>query len=123
MTMNILSINIMHHFYHQRIMKMYLPDQNMNHQNEEYAIMKILFWIYYEINQIVLNFRSHFYFLLSMTRNYHHIWIRSANTLTPKITTFIPMIRWGKLLLNEVIRNVKTTTTTQAISIIFINCY
>ena len=36
--------------YHQRTMKMYLPDQNMNHQNEEYAIMKILFWIYYEIN-------------------------------------------------------------------------
>ena len=24
-----LSINIMHHFYHQRILKMYLLDQNM----------------------------------------------------------------------------------------------
>ena len=29
MIMEFLSINIMHHFYHQRIMKMYLPDQNI----------------------------------------------------------------------------------------------
>ena len=36
---------------------------------------------------------------LSMTQNCHHIWFRSVNTLTPKITRFIPIIRWAKLLL------------------------
>ena len=42
-----LSINIMHHFYHQIIMKMYLPDQNMIKQNEDYVVIKTLFWVYY----------------------------------------------------------------------------
>ena len=96
MTMQILSVNIMHHFYHKKIMTMYLPDQNIIQQNKEYFVIKRLSWIYYEINQRVLNGRYHFYFLLSMTQNYHHIWLRSVNTLTPKITKFIPMIICAK---------------------------
>ena len=34
-------------FYHQKIMKMYILYQNMIQQNEEYAVIKRLFWIYY----------------------------------------------------------------------------
>ena len=33
-----------------------------------------------------------YYFLLSTTRNCHHIWFSSVNTLIPQITKFIPMI-------------------------------
>ena len=62
-----LSINIMHHLYHQRILKMYLPYQNMIQEKEEYAVIKILFWVYYLKNQRVFNYRYHCYFLLSMT--------------------------------------------------------
>ena len=117
------SIKIMHHFYNQRIMKMYPPDQNIVQRNEEYSVIKIIFLIYYQINQIVFNGSYHFYYLLSMTQNCHHIWIISVNTLTPKIKKFIPMIIWEKLLLTSVIRNAKTTKNTEAISIIFRNCY
>ena len=42
-----LSINIMHHFYHQIITKMYLLYHNMIQKNEEYVLIKTLFWIYY----------------------------------------------------------------------------
>ena len=35
-----LSINIMHHFYHQRIMNMYLLDQNMIQRNGELDTIK-----------------------------------------------------------------------------------
>ena len=42
MTMKILSINIMHHFYHQKIMQMYLLDQNMIQQNKDFAIVIFL---------------------------------------------------------------------------------
>ena len=41
------SINIMQRFNHKKIMNMYLLDQNMIQQNEEYVVIKILFWIYY----------------------------------------------------------------------------
>ena len=37
---------------------------------------KILFFIYYQINQIFLNGRFICYFLFSTTINYHHTWIR-----------------------------------------------
>ena len=43
MMMEILSINIIHHFYHQKIMKMYLLDQNMINQNEELVVTKTTF--------------------------------------------------------------------------------
>ena len=42
-------------------MKMYLPDQNMIHQNKEFVVIK-MFWIYYQINQRVFNIRYHCYF-------------------------------------------------------------
>ena len=42
-----LSINIMHHFYHQQSIKMYLMDDNMIQLNEEFVVIKKLFWIYY----------------------------------------------------------------------------
>ena len=45
--MTIIFINIMHHFYRQITMKMYLQDQNMIHKNEEFVITKKLFWVYY----------------------------------------------------------------------------
>ena len=51
-------------FYYQRIMKMYLSDQNMIHQNEDYVIIKILFWIYYDINQRILNGSYHWIFFV-----------------------------------------------------------
>ena len=35
-------------------MKMYVQDQNMIQWNEEFVVRKILFWIYYWINKIVL---------------------------------------------------------------------
>ena len=47
MIMTVLFINIIHHFYHQIITNLYLLDQNMVQQNEQFAIIKILFWIYY----------------------------------------------------------------------------
>ena len=48
MTMKIIYINIMHHFNHQRTMKMYLQDHNMIHRNKELVIRKTLSWIYYK---------------------------------------------------------------------------
>ena len=53
----------------------------------------------YEINHRFLYGRYHCYFLLSITRNYHHIWIRSVNVLTHQIKKSIPIIRWAQLLL------------------------
>ena len=35
-----LFINIMHYFYYQRIMRMYLLDQNIIQRNEELAVIK-----------------------------------------------------------------------------------
>ena len=46
-----LSINIMQRFNNKIIMNMYLLDQNMIQQNEEYVVIKTLFLIYYYINQ------------------------------------------------------------------------
>ena len=37
----------MHHFYHQRIMNIYILGHNMIQQNEEFVVIKTLFWIYY----------------------------------------------------------------------------
>ena len=42
MMITILSINIMHHFYHQRIMQMYLLDKNMIQKKEEIIVMDLL---------------------------------------------------------------------------------
>ena len=120
MIMKIVFINIMRHFYHQTIMKMYLPDQNIIQQNEEYTAITGLLWIYYNKNKRGFNVRYHCYFLLSMTPNCHHIWLRSVNTLIPQITKFIPMIGWGKLLLISVVRGAKKNNS-QAISIRFKN--
>ena len=39
--------NIMQHFDHQIIMNMYLLDQNTIQQNEDFVIIKTLFWIYH----------------------------------------------------------------------------
>ena len=44
----------------------------------------------------ILNVRYHCYFSLSTTGSYHNIWLRLLNTLTPKITKFIPLSRWAK---------------------------
>ena len=68
-----LSINIMHNFYHQRIRKMYPPDHNTIQKNEEYAVIKRLFWIYYEINIRVLNGRYHCYFFINDTKLSSHM--------------------------------------------------
>ena len=37
------SINIMHYFFHQITINMYLRDQNMIQQNEEFAVRKYYF--------------------------------------------------------------------------------
>ena len=66
-------------------MRMYLLDQNMIHQEEVFAAIKKLFWIYYSINQRVLNGKYYCYFLFLTTRNCHHIWIRSVNKQNPQI--------------------------------------
>ena len=42
-----LSINIMHHLYHQIIIKIYLLDQNIIQQNKLYVVIKKIFEIYY----------------------------------------------------------------------------
>ena len=42
-----LSKNIMHHFSHQRRMKMYLLVHNMIQRNEELVVINKLSWIYY----------------------------------------------------------------------------
>ena len=42
-----LSINIMDHFYHQIITRMYILDQNMIKWNEDFFAIKTLFRIYY----------------------------------------------------------------------------
>ena len=44
---DIFSINIMHHFYRQIPVNMYLQEHNMIKQNTEFVVIKILFWIYY----------------------------------------------------------------------------
>ena len=98
MMMTISSINIVHHFYHQRIMNINILDNNTIQQNEESVIVKTLFWIYYYINRRFLNGSDHCYFFPT-TRNCHHIWLRLVNTFLSQITKFIPMIKWEKLLL------------------------
>ena len=45
-----LSLNIMHNFYRQKIIRMYLLDQYMIQRNETFILIKTLFWIYYLIN-------------------------------------------------------------------------
>ena len=100
MMIKMLSKNVMHHFYRQRSMHMYLLDHNMIQKNEEYAVIKRLFWNYNEINQRFLNGRYHCYFLLEITQYCHNIWLKSVNILTPQITTFIPLTRWGEMIVN-----------------------
>ena len=60
--MKILSIIIMKHIYHQRIINMYLLDHNMIHQNIDFIVITSLFWIYYQIIQRVFNDRYKFFF-------------------------------------------------------------
>ena len=50
-------------------------------------------------------------FLLSTTIKYNHTWLILVNTLIPKITTSIIMIKWSKWLLIYVVRKEKTIIT------------
>ena len=61
MMTKITYINITHHFYCKRTMKRYIQGQNMLQQNEEIVVIKISFWIYYEINKEVFNIRQHLF--------------------------------------------------------------
>ena len=51
-------------FYRQRIMKVYHLYHNMIQKEEDFVVIKTLFWIYYSINQTVFNGRYYCYFFL-----------------------------------------------------------
>ena len=79
MKIKIISINIMHHFYHQTTVRMYLQANNMTMLNKDFVVITMLFWIYYEKNQRVCH-GMHDFFPPTKINDYH-IWPRLVNTL------------------------------------------
>ena len=95
-----LSISIMHHYYHQRIMQMYILDQNMIQKNVTVSRHKNIILDLVWKKSKSFEWQVSLYFLPSTTKHLYHICLILVNTLITQITKFHSYDQMIKIVVN-----------------------
>ena len=91
----ILSINIMHHFYYQITMNIYLLDQNMIQRHEEYVVIKNILGLFFNKSKSFECQVSLLFFVINNKKLSSHM-AQISEHINYSNQKNIPMIIWGK---------------------------